>query len=161
MLTSLRDIRRGCRLTSWQFCADPRVAVASMSALAASQPPALNSSTSLRQDPDSLASPMDMESALAELGTLRAEMAALQAALTVLKGIRHSPNQHDCNRALMVHVCPLRHIMMCTQSRSSNIPKAADPLQVAYANTSRASPVNSCRTSSACSWVSTGCLVWY
>ena len=43
---------------------------------------------------------MDMESALAELGTLRSEMAALQAALTVLKGIRYSSSQHDCNKAL-------------------------------------------------------------
>ncbi len=38
---------------------------------------------------------MDMESALAELGALRSEMAALQAALTVLKGIRHSASWHD------------------------------------------------------------------
>lgn len=42
---------------------------------------------------------MDMEAALAELGTLRSEMAALQAAITVLKGIKHSSSQHDCNRA--------------------------------------------------------------
>lgn len=71
-----------------------------MSALAASLPSALNSSTSVRQDPGSPASPMDMQSALAELGTLRSEMAALQAALTVLKGITHSTSQQDCDRAL-------------------------------------------------------------
>ena len=87
------------------------MAVASISALAASQPSALHSCTSLRQDPGSPASPMDMESALAELGTLRSEMAALQAALTVLKGTRHSPSQHDCQQALMVHVYPPWHIM--------------------------------------------------
>ena len=80
-------------------CADPRVAVASISALAASHTSALHSCTSLRQDPDSPAPPMDMEAALAELGTLRSEMAALQAAITVLKGIKHSSSQHDCNRA--------------------------------------------------------------
>ena len=131
---SLHDICRGCRLTSWLHCADPRVAVASMSALAASQPSVLNSSTSLRQDPGSSASPMDMQSALAELGTLRSEMAALQAALTVLKGITHSTSQQDCNRALQpdgscasppahhdVHTVPI------IQYKT-----AADPLQVAY-----------------------------
>ena len=62
-----------------------------MSALAACQPTGLQSCNSLQQDAPG--QPLMMESAMAELCTLRAEMAALQAALTILKGIKICGNQ--------------------------------------------------------------------
>ena len=73
-------------LRGLQMSADARVAVASKSALAACQPVAALSGSAASFQPFATGTPIDMESALTELYTLRSEMAAMQAALGVLKG---------------------------------------------------------------------------
>lgn len=77
-------------LRGLQLSADARVAVASKSALAACQPVAAQSGVSPAFQPLASGAPTDMESALSELSTLRSEMAAMQAALGVLKGSQMS-----------------------------------------------------------------------
>lgn len=70
--------------------ADARIAVASKSALAACQPIAAQSGVPPAFQPSASGARTDMESALSELSTLRSEMAAMQAALGVLKGSQMS-----------------------------------------------------------------------
>lgn len=78
--------------------ADARVAVASKSALAACQPGVALSGSPASVQLLASATPIDMESALAELNRLRSEMAAMQAALGVLKGSQNT-TQANCSSA--------------------------------------------------------------
>ena len=77
-------------LRGLQMSADARVAVASKSALAACQPVAALSGNGAPLQPLASGTSIDLESALAELNALRSEMAALQAALGVLKGSQNT-----------------------------------------------------------------------
>lgn len=66
--------------------ADPRVAVASASALAACQPPIPREGSSTEQNSDLPEQSRQLKAALTELSTLRSEMAAMQAAVAYLRG---------------------------------------------------------------------------
>lgn len=85
-------------LRGLQLSADARVAVASKSALAACQPVAALSGDAAPFQPFVTGTPIDTELALAELSTLRSEMAAMQAALGVLKGSQNT-TQANCSSA--------------------------------------------------------------
>ena len=78
-------------MSALHVSSDPRVGIASRSALAAlqpsaPQPSALQQSAAPKQTADAGEQAQQLVAALTELGNLRSEMAALQAALTTLKG---------------------------------------------------------------------------
>ena len=80
-----------------------------MSALSAYELSVKHSCSSRQQVAESCEQPADTESALAELSKLRSEMAALQAALTVLKGTQNSLAARACLHSLSCRFCLCHH----------------------------------------------------